>query len=528
MKMWISTALLGVLVGLFSLVSCQQTAVTEANINETLEVIERRLEWVDYRLALEEWELEAGRPSDSLDFFTRLRGELVSDDRELALLRNGRNRLSDEDDARRWKLVYPRLLRGGVEEKGRVRDLRDSLLSVYRAFRPEFESAPWDPDDLDDISLNDRNRVRREMAFRRLHSAGTETARAVERLIRLRNQEARRDGYNSYYGRATSQDELTTVEFDALVDRLDTLTAAAYARIVEEAGRSLGLERLEMWDLPHAYAVVKQEADRFFPIDSQMPIMRRTLSSMGFDLDALPIFFEIDTVRGGESMTISVNSPHDVRTSARLSSGLQSMRSLIGEAGLAVYATHVTQERAAFSRMLGDPWRTGITELFASLCDTPEWLTEYAHMPPEAVQRFLRARRDLAVIDARWTLARLRLEYEAYKNPNRNLNTVWWKLADQYLGFPRHDDIEMWAADVSLVANPARMQQRLLGKIIAAQNAAYIEKNHDGMLGAASAKSFLVQNYFRFGARYPWTELLERGVGEDIELSYLVADLGLE
>ena len=74
---------------------------------------------------------------------------------------------------------------------------------------------------------------------------------------------------------------------------------------------------------------------------------------------------------------------------------------------------------------------------------------------------------------------------------------------------------------------PVKLQAALYGDMIAAQTKAYLDKQYGGLLGNSEAYSFLVQNYMRFGSRYPWEELLERGTGERLNPQFLFVRLGL-
>jgi hypothetical protein len=112
-------------------------------------------------------------------------------------------------------------------------------------------------------------------------------------------------------------------------------------------------------------------------------------------------------------------------------------------------------------------------------------------------------------------------EYEAYRSPNRDLNSLYWNLFEKFTDMPRHDDLTPWAAREELVSKPLDSHSRLLARIIAVQTKSYLEDNYGSIVGNPEIKSFLVQNIFRFGNRYPWQELLERGTGEPLSPAYL-------
>ena len=92
---------------------------------------------------------------------------------------------------------------------------------------------------------------------------------------------------------------------------------------------------------------------------------------------------------------------------------------------------------------------------------------------------------------------------------------------------PRHDDLTPWAAVTSFVRYPVWMQDHLFGKMIAAQIVDDIKRQYSTLADNLEIGSYLNQNYFRFGARYDWRDLLERGTGDKFNPEHLVRGLGI-
>jgi peptidyl-dipeptidase A len=59
--------------------------------------------------------------------------------------------------------------------------------------------------------------------------------------------------------------------------------------------------------------------------------------------------------------------------------------------------------------------------------------------------------------------------------------------------------------------------------MIAAQTISYVKQKYGPIVDNPDFGVFLRENYFRFGARYDWRELLERGTGEKLDPKYLIA-----
>ena len=68
---------------------------------------------------------------------------------------------------------------------------------------------------------------------------------------------------------------------------------------------------------------------------------------------------------------------------------------------------------------------------------------------------------------------------------------------------------------------------KLVAKIIAAQSVNYMNDYLGQPVDNLRTSAFLIQNYYRFGSRYSWTELLERGTGEKLNPEHLISHLQL-
>lgn len=525
----ILVALILALAVLLVLSSCQEVQLTEEEVVSCLDSLEMKLEWLDYRIAEESWELYTEGRSDSLEFYRELYDYVTSDRETFEHLRPAKHLLTDEADQRRRELAYSTLLLSRVEARRDIARLRDSLAVVDINYRAEFEGEKRSSNYLYRTYRTDRSPIRRDIAYRAWCSVGLELADGLEQLFRLRNQQARRLGYNNFLGLVFAQQGLETREYLTLLRQLDSLSEKQYESILDKAKGKLGLNDLEIWDLAYAYAHINGEVDRYFPADSQLLYIKRSLKKIDINLDQLPIYFDLASREGKSQFAYAfpIKPPYDLRVLANLSDGLYSTRVLLHEIGHAVHFTHIAQDRPLFKNTLSASWAEGMAQIAAALCDERSWLETYAAMPAGLIDRYITAKQERDIIYLRTTLMRLYFEYEAYVNPNRDLNKLYWDLFERYLLLPRHDEIKPWAAIIHYTTHPVYLHNYLIADIIAAQTVDYLKKNYGVVVDNPMVGSFLVQNYFRFGSRYDWRELLERGTGERLNPEYLMDRLGI-
>jgi len=531
MSRLVTLMLLLSLVTVLFLASCQQEQYTREELLVELDSLETKFDWLGYRLGLEQWDLYTTGRADSIDFYRELYNYVLSDDGLPGRLQNGKALLKDEIDIRRWQLMYANVLLGRVESDSELSTLRDSLSLIDITYRAELDGEQKSAAYLYKRYRTSPDRTEREKAYRAYCSVGDKMADGLSRLFRMRNQIAKQAGYTSYMSMSFKLRQLDLDGYLALLRRLDELSQEPYRQILDDARTTLGGAEPEIWDLGYAYAGLQNEVDRYFPADSQMVYIKRSLNAIGFDLDKLPIYLDLDS-REGKSQyayAFTIRSPWDMRILANMSEGIGSARTLLHEIGHALHSAFISQEEKAFASPgnLDGCWSEGMAQILALLADDPAWLAKYAHMPQGLIDRYLKQRKEGQIIYVRARLARLNFEYEAYRNPNRDLGKLYWDMVERYMFIPRHEDIKPWAAVIHYTTHPVYLPNYLYADIVAAQTGHFLNESYGGLTDNRMTNSFLVQNYFSFGSRYDWRELLKRGTDEGLDPDYLITGLGI-
>jgi len=502
---------------LLSAISCRQesNASSITDIQQTLDSLEARLAWTDYRLSQEQWDYYTTGLADSLQFFQGVSWSLLSDEDLLNALRRVHRSENDQISKRRIELILPRVAVTTIDDMPGIKRLRDSLLVAI-----SLEST----DSLHDLIIHGSSRTHREQAYRDLCSVDASSISQFSRLFRMRNQAASRMGYRDYYSLMSSLCSSSEQDNFQLVEQIDSLTRSAYERMLEGRRNSGSSETLEVWNWWQPYASTLREVDRFFPVDSQLYLVKRSLADIGFRLEQLPIYLSVSSDSSASPMaqTIVVQAPCDVRLVVNLSDGFQSTRRLFHAVGLALLHVQVRQDSHWFSNVVDPVWSNAVGLFFEQLCLQPDWLSEYAALPSDLIARLGEAEEANHLLQLRLNLVDIMFEYEAYKNPNRDLNSMYWDVFTRYTMLPRHDDLTPWATQLEYVTMPLGRRAQLLSRTAMAQTYVYLYDNYSRVVGNDEVKSFLTQNYFRFGSRYHWCNLLERTTGEPLSYEHLV------
>ena len=118
--------------------------------------------------------------------------------------------------------------------------------------------------------------------------------------------------------------------------------------------------------------------------------------------------------------------------------------------------------------------------------------------------------------------ASFNFERELYKNPEQDLDKLWWDLVKKYQLIDFARDAPDWAAKIHLSSCPVYYHNYLLGKLLASQLHNHIVKNilkKDSLhnvdySGNKEIAEYLKNNIFAPGKKYKWNEMIKRATGE--------------
>jgi len=397
--------------------SCREEQLTEQRVVSLLDSLDHKLVWLEYRLNSERWDALTTGKSDSLEFFERLYNYVITDRQNYDRLQQGEKLLSDKVDQRRAELILSRMQLGQIESHPEVIALRRAIGN------PVIHAGGL----ISGLPLLDSSQSGRPGSgyVGRLH-VDPQLSDAMGRLIRLRNQLARRERFNNYYALSMNSQGLDVDGHLRLLNRLEEASRPHYRQFLDSLAAQRGVTALSIQDVSLLIAGQGSSgAWSNFPADSEYVLVKESLAAIGFDLERLPIYFA-DTEAGDSTsliQCIAVRPPSDVRVY-----GYRPGRphEYLHQVGRALHWTHVGDDRPLFNSVLSPIWSEGVSRVFAYLADEPVWLEEYAHASALSIERHRRERAGVETARLRWTLMHLMFEYEAYTNPDRDLNRVYW------------------------------------------------------------------------------------------------------
>ncbi len=187
------------IITLFIICTVSKADSPVSGIREQLDSIEKKLEWIQHRLTLEQWKYHVNGVSDSLDFYQDLYRYLLSNSDILKSNPVGLAQLKDQEQKHRLQLLLAKLLPDRVRFKPEILKLNDSLNKLFTNFSSDLQGQMLTLAELNKTYRSSRNRSERENAFRAANAVGDSVSYGMSIIFQLRNKEAAKFGYQNYF-----------------------------------------------------------------------------------------------------------------------------------------------------------------------------------------------------------------------------------------------------------------------------------------------------------------------------------------
>jgi hypothetical protein len=252
----------------------------------------------------------------------------------------------------------------------------------------------------------------------------------LRELVKLRNQVARREGFETFWHLSLYNQGLTEAEVDALILELEPVVRPvnqAYGQIVATQAESLGVD-VSFANDPYlrrqtGLEAGRDESDPYFDTDLAEDRVLASLRSMGIELDGWQVYSgpSRNTRRGAYSFPIRLPRTIALVVSQDRRFDAWQYEAIMHEAAHALRWTTLVPEALA-SPVLWDPpnaYTEGFAQLFERILISDAWLESYLPEMPASSRDDLTAWRSRHM--AWWvthSIVETAVERRVYEDPN--------------------------------------------------------------------------------------------------------------
>lgn len=408
---------------------------------------------------------------------------------------------------------------------------------LFNRFRARLDGKDWSENDLNDelATTTDPERARR--LWEAAKQIGREAEARALRMVELRNEAARGQGFRDAYARglalAEVDEDLLFGLLDGLEQRSDAAYRAAKAKLDRELAQRFGIREGELRPWHYGDPFFQRppraggpELDRYF--EDKVPEQLATAACDSIGLDPRPILARSDLYpRPGKNqhafcMTVRPDGS-DVRILCNNTRSHRWTATTLHELGHALAAEYADRAVPQGLRL----WPNSIiaeteSQTIERMASDERWFVEVVGVEAgeaAVLARQLHERDRLAqLIMTRWCLVMSHFERALYRDPGQDLRTLWWDLVERFQLVQRPEGRKEpdWAAKIHLANFPGNYYAYLVGELVVSQLHNALRRDVGGLYGHREAGAYLRERLYGLGSLYPWDDIVRRVTGEPI------------
>jgi peptidyl-dipeptidase A len=531
--------------------------MANAELSKFLSNLSSVIEPVTREVNLAYWTAATTGSAAAFERFTELQLELqkvFSDSEDFKRIGQWRDdpRVADPLARRQVELLYNDFLRNQVEPSlnEEITRLGARIENQFNVYRATLDGREVTTNDITEILRRSPDIGLRRKAWEAGKHVGSVVHEDLVRLVKLRNEAAQSLGYDDFYAMSLDLDEQNESELDGLFEELEESTRGPFIslknRMDERVAQRYGVDHTDLrpwhYDDPffqEAPRIYDADLDEFYRGKDVIELVRRFFHGLGLDVDDILKRSDLYERAGKDqhAFCADIDRKGDIRILANIKNDEMWAGTMLHELGHAVYDKYIDHRLPFTLRKHAHTFVTeAIAMMFGRLSKNPRWIGAVVGVPggeESAAMNELSKYLPLAqIVFTRWAQVMIRFERALYRDPEQDLNGLWWELVTrfQFVSRPDGRDAPDWAAKTHVVSAPVYYHNYVLGELLASQLAHHIQQRvapsaGRGFIFERVTGGYLKDEVFSNGARYRWDKLIEKATGEPLTPRYFVEEL---
>lgn len=478
--------------------------------------------------------------------------KIYSDSADYAFLKTLKNsgEIKDSLLARQMEVLLNEYLRNqiGPELLENMVTLSADIERRFSTFRGTMGGKQVTSNEIDQLLKTEPNSEARRNAWLASKQVGPLVADDLIKLVIMRNEAARRLGFDNYHTMILKTYEQNVNEINRIFDELFGLTFQPFQSLKSELDSILAVRygikpgSLMPW---HYHDPFFQETPLVYQTDLDSYYKGqdiKELASSFYDGIGLPVWDILDRSdlyekegKNPHAFCTDIDREGDIRILCNIQPTERWMETMLHELGHGVYDKYQNPDVPFLLREPAHIFTTeAIAMFFGRLSRDGAWMQAMLGLTDsdrEAIdqvsEKYARLKQ---LIFARWAMVMFKFEQALYQNPEQDLNTLWWDLKSKYqlLNKPENRDEPDWASKIHFTIAPCYYHNYLLGELLASQlHYTLKRKLHAGdeimqYAGEKEIGVFLKKRVFEVGATLHWNAMIEQATGEPLNPEYFV------
>jgi peptidyl-dipeptidase A len=452
---------------------------------------------------------------------------------------------------RQLNVLYQAFM-GSQIESGKYKELMMREVKLWQAFsasKVEIDGKVYGSGQIDSV----RRFSTDDLLVQKISESIQETAKLIApdivRMVKDRNEIAVGFGYPDFYHLTLEAKDQVPERVKLLLEEMELRTRDQFfeAKMVIDKmlAKRFGIPAAKL--RPWHY---NDERTSYLPqnfthkLDSMLspanPIHRTSgfFESIGFPIQDVIDNSKLDDVPETAHLTamINVDFKNDIRLIAGITNTHDGLIRMMHLGGHASHYKSISDEVPYLLKTPNSVVGEGIARYFEYMGSDYRWLKNEISDDGTMQEKVMLVCQHLREVDrllrCRKLLAFAEFEREIYRNPEQDLDLLWHKLSEKYLGLncPSEKGTSLWATNKFATSLSCTVHNFVLADIFAAQVQHTIEKrvlkNADEIIRDNKAVGeYLTNNLYRYGNLLSWEKLIEKATGEPLNPVYFVKQL---
>lgn len=433
-------------------------------------------------------------------------------------------KLTDPVLARRRELFLREAVYTNIFADPRLAALVESMSRDEDALRYRVGSQRMTRAELNNALAHSPDRELRRRCWEARSQITALTGRRIQRAMKMRLALARRYAHRpfpefmlEYKGIGSRQALLASFE------QIRTKTEVPYRQLLERIRKDLTVDKVEPWDLDYFFSTLTGDFEqKLFVPEQTWQQIKRLAASLGYDFDRLPFDVKItDITFGGGTYPIVYGK--EARILVNRYTGLRFTDTLLHESGHGLHYSFLNEPSYILRSSSPEPFDEGTGQIMALMLYRTEVATRYFGLSPEQARRVQERYRLKDLYDLRDTIADSVFEFEAYANPDQDLDALYNRTYSRYLGVDMHGT-RTWAFDPFYSSGPIYLQSYVLAEMVGWQVHHALDEKF-GREWDPRAGAYLREKFFSRGGLLTLDQIMQEGTGEPLNPKYMIESL---
>ena len=498
----------------------------------------------------------SGRPEDydKVSELTLKVRRIYSNPQEFAFLKDAKEsgQVTGAILTRQLEVLYNSYLESQIEPEllKKIVDLGTKIEKNFSTFRGTIEGNKVTDNEIKEILKTQTDSGKRKQAWLASKQVGAEVADDIIQLVKLRNEAAKKLGFDNYHTLSLAAAEQDVKELDRIFEQLYELTNEPYAKLKAELDRILAdkydiaVDELMPWHYHDPFfqetpLVYELDLDTYYEGEDVKELAAQFYAGIGLPVESILANSDLYEREGKNphAFCTDIDREGDVRILCNIKNNESWMETTLHELGHAVYDKYHDRQVPFMLRRPVHAFTTeAIAMFFGRLSRNPAWMQQMLGLTDRQRAQIEKVSGKYAqlkqLIFARWDMVMYKFEKQLYANPEQDLNSLWWRMVEKYqlVKKPQGRNEPDWAAKIHFTIAPCYYHNYMLGELLASQLHNHITRNilklesdkNVSYINRRELGDFLRENIFEAGAVYHWNEMIKRATGQPLTPEYYV------